>query len=148
MTISLENRPYFSKEQILKRFEEDKYSSNASEAVTVKWVFLFSFVYRADNSGQNVGWNVCTRRMKALKICFNHRVRRAPPYLRCSGWRPSNPPAFLVFSFFKASSTSSTVKSSSTISSLLSLDREVRLVIFLHTSTTAELEWDWEVPWQ
>ena len=148
MTISLENRPYFFKEQILKTFENNKCSSNASEAVTVKWVFLFSFVYRADNSGQNVGWNVCTRRMKALKICFNHRVRRAPPYLRCSGWRPSNPPAFLVFSFFKASSTSSTVKSSSTISSLLSLDREVRLVIFLHTSTTAELEWDWEVPWQ
>ena len=52
--------------------------------------------------------------------------------------------AFKLSSLFKANSTS-TVKSSSTISSLLSLDREVRLGIFLHTSTTAELEWDWEV---
>ena len=118
MTISLVTRPYSFREQIIKRSEDNRCSSNASEAVTDKWVFPFSFVYRPDNSSQNVGWNV-------FKVDEGiEKLRRAPPYLRCSDGRPSKPPAFLVFSFFKASFTS-TVKSSST-SSLLSLDREVR----------------------
>ena len=33
-------------------------SSYASETVTVKWVFAFNFVYRADDTSQNVRWNV------------------------------------------------------------------------------------------
>ena len=88
---------------------------------------------------------MCSRWTKALKICFSHRVRRAPPYLRCSGWRLLIPPAFLAVNLFRVSSTSSTVKKSSTTSSLLSLDSEVRVGTFLHTSATSGLEWDWQV---
>ena len=55
----MENRPYSFKQQILKSFEDNRCcSSDALEAVTVKWVFTFTFVYRADGASQNVGWNV------------------------------------------------------------------------------------------
>ena len=58
MTICLENKPYSFKQQVLKGFEDNRCSSDASEAVTVKWVFAFTFVCRADDTSQNVGWNV------------------------------------------------------------------------------------------
>ena len=51
----MKNRSYPFKQQVLKRFEDNSY---ASETVTVKWVFALTFVYRPDDTSQNVRWNV------------------------------------------------------------------------------------------
>ena len=77
--------------------------------------------------------------MKALKICFTHKVRRSPPYLRCSGWRPSCFPCLQLLQgklhFFYCEIVVNNV--------IISLDREVRVGVFLQTSATSELKWDW-----
>ena len=82
----------------------------------------------------------CSSWAKAQKICFNHNVRRGPPYLRCSGWSPSMPPALSLFNFLMLASISSTMKLSSVMSSKFILDRNSRWGKSFWVSSKLELE--------